>query len=71
MNALYSRGGKVYVASFIRLRGHYEGRVFRSKGYESKDICADSNFTQSTESLFPGHRGGTWAGGDTGGFVEN
>jgi tetratricopeptide (TPR) repeat protein len=71
MNALYSPGGNVYVVGFIRLRGHYEGRVFQPEGYETKDISADSNFKQLTESLFPGHSRGTWAGGDTGGFVEN
>jgi hypothetical protein len=71
MNTLYPAGGNVYVAGFIRLRGHYEGRVFRPEGYETKDISADSDFKQLTESLFPGHRGGTWAGGDTGGFLES
>ena len=70
-NTLYHVGGNTYVAGFIRLRGHYEGRIFQPEGYETKDISADPNFKQLTESLFPGHRGGTWAGGDTGGFVDD
>jgi uncharacterized protein YecT (DUF1311 family) len=70
-NTLYPVGGNTYVAGFIRLRGHYEGRVFQPEGYETKDISADPNFRQLTESLFPGHHGGTWAGGDTGGFIDD
>jgi uncharacterized protein YecT (DUF1311 family) len=70
-NALYSSGGNVYVTGFIRLRGRYEGRIFRPMGYESADISAALEFKKLTETLFPGRRGGTWAGGDTGGFVEN
>jgi uncharacterized protein YecT (DUF1311 family) len=70
-NTLYPVGGNNYVAGFIRLRGHYEGRVFQPEGYENKDISADPNFKELTESLFPGHRGGTWAGGDTGGFIDD
>lgn len=70
-NTLYPAGGDTYVAGFIRLRGHYDGRVFQPEGYETKDISADPKFKQLTESLFPGHRGGTWAGGDTGGFVDD
>jgi uncharacterized protein YecT (DUF1311 family) len=68
-NTIYPVGGNTYVAGFIRLRGHYEGRIFQPTGYESKDISADPNFKALAESLFPGHRGGVWVGGDTGGFV--
>jgi uncharacterized protein YecT (DUF1311 family) len=68
-DVLYPVGGGIYVAGFIRLRGRYEGRIFRPDGYATVDISADRNFKALTDALFPGHRGGTWAGGDTGGFV--
>lgn len=68
-NTLYSIGSDMYVAGFIRLRGHYEGRIFQPMGYAGADISANRDFKKLTDSLFPGHRGSTWAGGDTGGFV--
>jgi uncharacterized protein YecT (DUF1311 family) len=68
-NTLYPLGGDTYVAGFIRLRGRYEGRIFLPAGYDAEDISADQNFKALAESLFPGHRGGVWTGGDTGGFV--
>jgi uncharacterized protein YecT (DUF1311 family) len=70
-NVLYPVGNGIYVAGFIRLRGHYDGRIFEPEGYGSRDIGADPDFKNLTNALFPGHTGGTWAGGDTGGFVEN
>jgi uncharacterized protein YecT (DUF1311 family) len=70
-NALYSVGGDIYVVGFIRLRGRYDGRIFEPEGYDGKDISADPDFKKLTDALFPGHEGGTWAGGDTGGFVRN
>lgn len=69
--ALYPVGADIFVTGFIRLRGRYEGRVFQPKGYEAQDISAGPDFKKLTKALFPGRRGGTWAGGDTGGFVEN
>lgn len=68
--ALFPVGSGIFVTGFIRLRGRYEGRVFQPKGYESRDISADQDFKRLTNSLFPKRHGGTWAGGDTGGFVE-
>ena len=70
-NVLYPIGNGMFVAGFIRLRGRYEGRIFRPDGYATSDISADPDFKALTGSLFPGHPGGTWAGGDTGGFVTH
>ncbi len=70
-NALYAIGNGMFVVGFVRLRGHYEGRIFRPDGYATADISADRDFKALTNSLFPGHPGGTWAGGDTGGFVTH
>ena len=69
--ALYAVGGDIFVTGFIRLRGSYDGRLFQPEGDEAQDISADPDFKKLTKALFPGRRGGTWAGGDTGGFVEN
>ncbi len=68
-NVLYAIGNGLYVAGFIRLRGQYQGRIFRPDGYATADISADPHFKALTDALFPDHAGGTWAGGDTGGFV--
>jgi uncharacterized protein YecT (DUF1311 family) len=69
-DALYSVGGGIFVAGFIRLRGAYDGRIFQPMGYRGADISANRDFKALTNALFPGHDQGTWAGGDTGGFVE-
>jgi hypothetical protein len=69
-NALYSSGGDIYVAGFVRLRGYYAGRVFQPAGYERTGISAAAEFKALASRLFPNHKGGAWAGGDTGGLVS-
>lgn len=66
--SVYSVGDGIYVVGQIRLQGYYQGRIFQPKGYENQDISANQELKTLTKETFPGHKGGTWAGGDTGGW---
>lgn len=66
--SVYSVGNGIYVVGQIRLQGYYQGRIFHPKGYENQDISANQELKNLTNETFPGHIGGTWAGGDTGGW---
>jgi hypothetical protein len=68
-HSAYSVGGGIYVVGQMRLRGHYDGRIFQPHGYAGKDISAESHFKQLCgEALAACRRGACWAGGDTGGW---
>jgi hypothetical protein len=62
----YSVADDIYVMGGIWVQGHYQGRVCRPKGYENQDISASPTLKGLTNQYFPGYRGGTWPGGDTG-----
>jgi hypothetical protein len=60
----------ISVIGLVRLKGLYQGRIFRPQGYETADISALSRFKAICRRAFPVCRGDRcWAGGDTGGFV--
>lgn len=59
----------IFVVGFIRVRGTYDDSgICQPIGYEAQDISAAPAMTERTNAYFPGRKGGTWAGGDTGGF---
>jgi hypothetical protein len=66
----YSVAGGIYVVGQIRVQGYYQGRICRPKGYEKKDISASPTLKILTDKYFPGKKGGTWPGGDTGGWFD-
>ncbi len=61
--AVSSGGGVAYVVGQVRVKGHYEGRVFQPAGYENQDLSKVQKFKDLCRELF-GVDG--WAGGDTG-----
>lgn len=64
----YPVSDDIFVVGFIRVRGNYDGRICKPAGYEGQDISIAPGMTALTNGHFPGRVGGTWAGGDTGGF---
>ncbi len=65
---VYAVGADIFVAAQVRLRGAYEGRVFVPAGFAGRDISADPDFKSLCEAVASGATGGSWAGGDTGGW---
>ncbi len=68
--SVYSIGNGIYVVGQIRLQGYYQGRIFQPRGHENQDISASQDLKNLTNEIFPGREGGTWAGGDTGGWFD-
>lgn len=64
----YSVADDIYVMGQIRVQGQYQGRVCRPMGHENQDISANPTLQRLTNRYFPGHIGGAWPGGDTGGW---
>ena len=64
----YPVGGDIYVVGQMRLRGDYDGRVFRPRGYVGKDISAIAKFKQLCGQALAACGNACWAGGDTGGW---
>jgi hypothetical protein len=65
----YPVSDTIFVVGFIRVRGLYDqSGICRPTGYETQDISKAPAMTKMTNAYFPGRVGGTWAGGDTGGF---
>lgn len=59
---IYTVGEGIYVLGQIRVKGHYEGRIFITEGYKTDellDICIQ---------YFPHMAGSMWIGGNTGGW---
>ncbi|MBX3719494.1 MAG: hypothetical protein KF898_07590 [Parachlamydiales bacterium] len=67
--SIYGVGGGIYVMGQIRVKGHYEGRIFIPEGYRSgDDITGDRRILQQCEQHLPELKGKMWIGGDTGGW---
>ena len=64
----YPTARHAYVLGQIRVRGRYEGRICVPDGDDNVDLATDAKLRQLTNHLFPDHPGGTWPGGDTGGW---
>lgn len=69
-NGVYPVSDDIFVASQIRVKGGYTGRICKPYGYERSDISASAMFKTLCEQQFPGKCAGKscWAGGDTGGW---
>ena len=64
---MYGVGGNIYVAGQIRVKGHYEGRIFMPEGYhQGDDITQDPALVALADKYFPYLAGQMWLGGDTG-----
>lgn len=67
----YPVSDTIFVVGFIRVRGSYDDAgVCQPSGFENEDISAQTYMTVLTNRYYPGRAGGTWAGGDTGGFFR-
>jgi hypothetical protein len=66
----YRVGSDIAVVGLVRLKGIYQGRIFRPDGYRDQDISALARFKAICGRALKACRGDRcWAGGDTGGFV--
>ena len=67
-----SVNGGYQVVGFIEdVPGHYEGRIFKPKGFEEIDLSKSPHFKRNCHEKFPNVCPGEescWAGGDTGGY---
>ena len=65
---IYSVGDGIYVIGQIRLQGKYIRRIFMPRGYEGRNLSAVQEVKDLCNQAFPSAKGGSWAGGDTGGW---
>jgi hypothetical protein len=68
--SIYPVAEDIFVMGQVRVEGHYDKRICQPKGYESKDISAESTFKQLCENHLKQQCAqlSCWAGGDTGGW---